>query len=38
VPIFTRLKLGAVLGYHRRHGDRPWGLRLISDPQTELVS
>jgi monovalent cation:proton antiporter-2 (CPA2) family protein len=37
VPIFTRLKLGAVLGYLiAGMAIGPWGLRLISDPQTAL--
>jgi glutathione-regulated potassium-efflux system protein KefB len=37
VPIFQRLKLGAVLGYLvAGMAIGPWGLRLISDPQTVL--
>jgi glutathione-regulated potassium-efflux system protein KefB len=37
VPIFQRLKLGAVLGYLvAGMVIGPWGLRLISDPQTVL--
>jgi len=37
VPIFTRLKLGAVLGYLvAGMVIGPWGLRLIADPQTAL--
>jgi glutathione-regulated potassium-efflux system protein KefB len=37
VPIFQRLKLGAVLGYLvAGMAIGPWGLRMISDPQTVL--
>ena len=37
VPIFQRLKLGAVLGYLvAGMAIGPWGLRLIDDPQTVL--
>jgi monovalent cation:proton antiporter-2 (CPA2) family protein len=37
VPIFQRLKLGAVLGYLvAGMAIGPWGLRLIGDPQTVL--
>ena len=37
VPIFTRLKLGAVLGYLiAGMAIGPWGLGLIGDPQTVL--
>src|SRR5678815_399089 len=37
VPIFQRLKLGAVLGYLVAGMPiGPWRLRLISDPQTVL--
>ena len=37
VPIFARLKLGAVLGYLvAGMAIGPWGLRLIADPQTAL--
>ncbi|HET7132899.1 MAG TPA: cation:proton antiporter, partial [Gammaproteobacteria bacterium] len=37
VPIFQRLRLGAVLGYLvAGMAIGPWGLRLIDDPQTVL--
>ena len=37
VPIFQRLKLGAVLGYLiAGMAIGPWGLGLIGDPQTVL--
>jgi len=37
VPVFTRLGLGAVLGYLvAGMAIGPWGLGLVSDPQTAL--
>jgi monovalent cation:proton antiporter-2 (CPA2) family protein len=38
VPVFTRLKLGAVLGYLvAGMAIGPWGLRLIEEPRTVLA-